>query len=69
MRFTRTPAGRSTLKSVTVGPATQPTTWAKMLKLSSVSCRQTAVSCSSESVALSLGEATFAASMDRGGTT
>ena len=55
MRFTRTPAGRSTLKSVTVGPATQPTTWAKMLKLSSVSCRQAAVSCSSESVALVLG--------------
>ena len=33
MRLTRTPEGKSTLNSVTVGPATQPTTCAMMLKL------------------------------------
>ena len=68
MRLTRTPAGRSTLKSVTVGPATQPTTSAMMAKLSSVSWRQAAVSVSSASVALSFLADVLVARMSKGGS-
>ena len=49
--LTRTPLGRSTLNSVTVGPATQPTTVAMMLKSSSVPCSSAAVAASSRSSA------------------
>ena len=68
MRLTRTPAGRSTLNSVTVGPATQPTTSAMMVKLSSVSWRQAAVSVSSASVALSFLADVLVARMSKGGS-
>ena len=50
-RLTRTPEGRLTLNSVTVGPLTQPTTSARMPKSSSVSCSRAAVSDSSSSLA------------------
>ena len=67
-RLTRTPAGRSTLNSVTVGPATQPTTFAMMLKSSSVSCRHAPVSCSSASVARSFSGLVDVASKSMGGS-
>ena len=69
MRLTRTPAGRSTLNSVTVGPATQPTTSAMIAKLSSVSWRQAAVSASSASEARSFLEFFEPASRSAGGST
>ena len=67
-RLTRTPAGRSTLNKVTVGPATQPTTLAMILKSSSVSWRQAPVSCSSESVARSFSGSVDVARRSNGGS-
>ena len=68
MRLTRTPAGRSTLNSVTVGPATHPTTSAMIVKLSSVSCRHAAVSLSSASQARSFFGLFDVESMSIGGS-
>ena len=48
--LTRTPEGRSTLNSVTVGPSTQPTTLAMTPKSSKVPCSSAATSRSSSSV-------------------